>query len=210
MTLQLNQIVPDFSVATTEGPIDFHDWIGDQWAILFSHPADYTPVCTTELGEASRLQPEFAARGVKLIGLSVDPLDDHLGWADDIRDTQGHALNFPLIADHERIVSTAYGMVHPEADPKVTVRAVFVIDPQKRLRLSLTYPPSVGRNFDEILRVVDALQTSDRATVATPVNWRPGERVIIPPAVSDERARELFPQGWEAPRPYLRYTLLPS
>lgn len=210
MTLQLNQTAPDFSVETTEGPIGFHDWIGDQWAILFSHPADYTPVCTTELGEASRLQPEFAARGVKLIGLSVDPLDDHHGWADDIRETQGHALNFPLIADKDRTVSDLYGMVHPEADPKLTVRAVFVIDPQKRLRLSFTYPPSVGRNFDEILRVVDALQTSDRATVATPVNWRPGQPVIIPPSVSDEKARELFPQGWDAPRPYLRYTRLPD
>ena len=210
MTLQLNQTAPDFNVETTEGPIGFHDWIGDQWAVLFSHPADYTPVCTTELGEASRLQPEFAARGVKLIGLSVDPLDDHHGWADDIRETQGHALNFPLIADKDRTVSGLYGMVHPEADPKLTVRTVFVIDPQKRVRLSFTYPPSVGRNFDEILRVVDALQISDRATVATPVNWRPGQAVIIPPSVSDEKARELFPQGWESPRPYLRYTRLPD
>lgn len=210
MTVLLNQIVPDFEAETTEGRIRFHDWIGDAWAVLFSHPADYTPVCTTELGEAARLQPEFAKRGVKLIGLSVDSLEDHRGWAGDIRDTQGQALNFPLIADPERTVSNLYGMVHPEADPKVTVRAVFIIDPQKRLRLSFTYPPAVGRNFDEILRVIDALQTTDRATVATPVNWRPGDRVIIAPSLSDEAARAAFPQGWEAPRPYLRYTRLPE
>ncbi|AOU97444.1 peroxidase [Acidihalobacter yilgarnensis] len=210
MSLQLNQIVPDFNIDSTEGPIRFHDWMEEDWAVLFSHPADYTPVCTTELGEASRLQPEFAARGVKLIGLSVDALEDHHGWADDIRATQGHALNFPLIADSDGVVADRYGMVHPEADAKLTVRTVFVIDPRKRLRLSFTYPPAVGRNFDEILRVVDALQTADRAQVATPVNWRPGEPVIIPPSISDERARTLFPQGWDAPRPYLRYTHLPN
>lgn len=205
MTLQLGQVVPDFEADTTEGRIRFHEWLGGSWAVLFSHPKDYTPVCTTELGEAARLKPEFDRRGVKVIGLSVDPVDSHRGWEADIAETQGHAVNFPMIADPDRTVANLYGMVHPEADPAVTVRTVYVIDPQRKLRLTMTYPPSTGRNFDEILRVIDSLQLTDRAKVATPVNWRPGQKAIIPPSIPDEQAKSLFPQGWEARRPYLRY-----
>ena len=205
MSLQLGQIVPDFTAEATQGRIRFHQWLGDSWGIFFSHPKDFTPVCTTELGEAARLAPEFAARGAKLIGLSVDSLDRHAGWEADIADTQGSHVNFPMIADADRAVATLYGMIHPEADPSVTVRAVYVIDPAKKLRLSLTYPPSTGRNFQEILRVLDSLQLTDRHKVATPVNWQPGQRAIILPSLSDDDARARFPQGWEAVRPYLRY-----
>ncbi|MCX7372181.1 MAG: peroxiredoxin [Alphaproteobacteria bacterium] len=205
MTLQLGQIVPDFTAETSQGCIRFHEWLGNSWAIFFSHPKDFTPVCTTELGEAARLAPEFTARGAKLIGLSVDSLDRHAGWEADIADTQGSHVNFPMIADADRAVATLYGMIHPEADPAVTVRAVYVIDPAKKLRLSLTYPPSTGRNFQEILRVLDSLQLTDRHKVATPVNWQPGQRAIILPSLSDDDARARFPQGWEAVRPYLRY-----
>jgi alkyl hydroperoxide reductase subunit AhpC len=204
MALQLGQTAPDFTQDSTEGPIHFHRYLGDSWGVLFSHPKDFTPVCTTELGEVARLKPEWDKRNVKVLGLSVDPADSHGRWAADIEATQGHALNFPLIADADRSVSTLYDMVHPEADPAVTVRSVFIIDPAKKIRLILTYPPSAGRNFDEVLRVIDSLQTTDAHKVATPANWKKGDRVIIVPSVSDEKARELFPQGWETVRPYLR------
>ncbi|WP_368419400.1 peroxiredoxin [Rhodovarius sp.] len=208
MSLQLGQIVPDFEAQTTIGPIHFHQWLGDFWGVLFSHPKDYTPVCTTELGEAARLKPEFDRRGVKIIGLSVDTLERHGGWEADIEETQGQAVNFPMIADTDRKVSEAYGMIHPLADPTVTVRTVYVIDPNKKLRLSLTYPPSTGRNFLEILRVIDSLQLTDRQKVATPVNWQPGERAIILPSLSDADAKTRFPQGWETKKPYLRYVTI--
>jgi alkyl hydroperoxide reductase subunit AhpC len=205
MTIQLGQTAPDFEAETSQGPIRFHDWAGESWVVLFSHPKDFTPVCTTELGEAARLKPEFDRRNVKVIGLSVDTLERHAGWNADIAETQGTAVNFPMISDADRKVSDLYGMVHPEADPSVTVRTVFVIDPAKKVRLMLTYPPSTGRNFQEVLRVIDSLQLTDRHKVATPVNWQPGERAIIVPSVSDEQARERFPQGWEAQKPYLRW-----
>lgn len=209
MTIQLGQVAPDFHADTTIGHIRFHEWLGESWAVLFSHPKDFTPVCTTELGEAARLKPEFDRRGVKVIGLSVDPLDRHAGWAADIEETQGHAVNFPMIADPDKSVAQIYGMVHPQADAAVTVRTVFVIDPAKKVRLTMAYPPSTGRNFDEVLRVIDALQTTDRTKAATPVNWRPGQKGIIPPSISDEQAKALFPQGWDARKPYLRVVELP-
>lgn len=205
MSIQLGQIAPDFEAETTQGVIRFHAWLGQSWGVLFSHPKDFTPVCTTELGETARLKPEFDRRNVKVIGLSVDPLTSHGLWEADIAETQGHAVNFPMIADPERKVAALYDMVHPEADPSITVRTVFVIDPNKKIRLFLVYPPSTGRNFDEIIRVIDSLQLTDRTKLATPVNWRPGERGIIPPSIPDAQARELFPQGWEAKKPYLRY-----
>ena len=204
MALQLGQIAPDFEQDSTEGRIGFHSWLGNSWGVLFSHPKDYTPVCTTELGEVARLKPEWDKRNVKVIGLSVDPADSHAGWAADIAETQGHALNFPLIADADRKVSGLYDMVHPEADPAVTVRSVFIIDPAKKIRLILTYPPSAGRNFNEVLRVIDSLQLTDKHEVATPANWQKGDKVIIVPSVSNEAAKELFPQGWETVKPYLR------
>jgi len=203
--LTLGQVAPDFAAETTFGPVRFSEWAQDSWVVLFSHPRDFTPVCTTELGEAARLKPEFDARGVKIIGLSVDPLDRHDAWAEDIAATQGHALNFPMIADPARHVSQLYGMIHPEADPSITVRTVYVLDPARKVRLTLTYPPSTGRNFLEILRVIDSLQLTDRQKVATPVNWQKGERAIIVPSLSDEEARKRFPQGWVAERPYLRW-----
>jgi len=178
--------------------------------VLFSHPKDFTPVCTTELGVVARLRPEWEKRNVKVIGLSVDPAGSHGEWAKDIEETQGQALNFPLIADADRSVSNLYGMVHPEADPAVTVRTVYIIDPAKKIRLMLTYPPSAGRNFDEVLRVIDSLQLTDGNKVATPANWRKGDRVIIVPSVSDDAAKELFPQGWETQKPYLRLVSLPE
>lgn len=205
MSLQLGQIVPDFTAETTHGSIRFHDWLAGKWAVFFSHPKDFTPVCTTELGAAARLAPEFAARGTQVIGLSVDSLDRHAGWEADIADTQGSHVNFPMIADTDRAIANLYGMIHPEADPALTVRALYIIDPAKKLRLSLTYPPSTGRNFQEVLRVLDSLQLTDRQKVATPVNWQPGQRAIILPSLSDEDAKARFPQGWEAVRPYLRY-----
>jgi thioredoxin-dependent peroxiredoxin len=209
MTLQLGDTVPNFTQDSTEGPIDLYDYAGDSWLILFSHPKDFTPVCTTELGAVSRLKPDFAMRNVKVLGLSVDSVESHHRWVQDIEDTQGVALNFPLIADHDRRVSDLYGMIHPNADNTFTVRTVFVIDPAKKLRLTLTYPAPTGRNFDEILRVVDSLQLTDRSKVATPVNWKQGDDVIILPSVSDEDALKLFPNGWAAPKPYLRITPLP-
>ncbi len=205
MTLQLGQTAPDFTADTTQGRIRFHEWLGGQWAVFFSHPKDFTPVCTTEFGEAARLSAQFAQRHAKLIGLSVDSLNRHADWAADIADTQGHRVQFPMIADPDRAIANRYGMIHPEADPALTVRALFIIDPAKKLRLSLTYPPSTGRNFQEVLRVLDSLQLTDRAKVATPVNWQPGERAIIIPSLSDEDAHARFPQGWDAVRPYLRY-----
>jgi thioredoxin-dependent peroxiredoxin len=209
MALQLGDIAPDFEAETTEGPIRFHDYIDGSWAVLFSHPKNFTPVCTTELGYTAKLKPEFDKRGVKVLGLSVDPLKDHAKWADDIRETQGYALNFPLIADPERKVANLYGMIHPNASDTLTVRSVFVIGPDKKIKLSLTYPASAGRNFDEILRVIDSLQLTAKHQVATPVNWKAGEDVIIVPAVSDEDAKKKYPAGWEAKRPYLRIVPAP-
>jgi alkyl hydroperoxide reductase subunit AhpC len=209
MSLRLGDNAPDFTAETSAGPIRFHEWIGDSWAILFSHPRDFTPVCTTELGYVARLRSEFERRGVKVIGLSIDPLDAHARWARDIQETQGLAPNFPLIADPDRKVANLYGMMHPAHDEVFTVRTVFVIDPRKKVRLMITYPQTTGRNFDEILRVVDSLQLTDAHRVATPVNWRPGEDVIIVPAVTDEEARAKFPSGWKALKPYLRLTPQP-
>lgn len=210
MTLRLGDIVPDFTAETTEGPIRFHDWLGTSWGVLFSHPKNYTPVCTTELGYTAKLKPEFERRNVKAIGLSVDKLEDHHGWARDIEETQGAALNFPLIADADRKVADLYDMIHPNASDTFTVRSVFVIDPNKKLRLSLTYPASTGRNFDEILRVIDSLQLTDRHKVATPVNWKHGEDVIIVPALKNEDAAKLFPDGWKTLKPYLRVVPQPK
>ena len=210
MALRLGDTVPNFQAETTEGPIDFYDYLGDNWGILFSHPKDFTPVCTTELGYMAGLKPEFDKRGVKVIGLSVDPTESHNEWAKDIVETQGHALNYPLIADHDRAVANLYDMIHPNADDTMTVRSVFVIGADKKLKLTLTYPASTGRNFDEILRVVDSLQLTANHQVATPVNWQNGEDVIIVPAVSDEEAREKFPDGWKAVRPYLRIVPQPE
>jgi alkyl hydroperoxide reductase subunit AhpC len=208
--LRLGDIAPDFTAESTMGPIRFHDWMGSGWAILFSHPRDFTPVCTTELGYVARMKPEFDRRGVKAIGLSIDPVDAHRGWSQDIKETQGHEPNFPIVADPERKVANLYGMMHPAHDEVFTVRTVFVIDPQKKVRLMITYPQTTGRNFDEILRVIDSLQLTDAHKVATPVNWKPGEDVIIVPAVSDEEARSRFPKGWKALKPYLRLTPQPG
>jgi alkyl hydroperoxide reductase subunit AhpC len=210
MSLQLGDTAPDFTAETTDGAISLYDWMGDGWAVLFSHPKDFTPVCTTELGEVARLKPEFDKRNVKVIGLSVDGLDEHRQWAGDIAETQGHALNFPLIADKDRRIADLYGMIHPNADDTFTVRSVFVIGPDKKLKLTLTYPASTGRNFEEILRTIDSLQLTAKHSVATPVNWRQGENVIIVPSLSDEQAREKFPGGWETVKPYLRVTKQPT
>ena len=210
MALQLGDPAPDFEAETTEGSIKFHEWMEDDWAVLFSHPADFTPVCTTELGEVARLKPEFEKRSVKVIGLSVDPLEDHRAWAGDIAETQGHALNFPLIADADRNVANLYGMIHPQADDTFTVRSVFIVGPDKKLKLTLTYPASTGRNFEEILRVTDSLQLTADHSVATPVNWQQGDDVIIVPSLSDEEARDKFPQGWKTVKPYLRVTQQPQ
>jgi len=206
MSLQLGDTAPDFQAQTTDGPISLHEWAGHHWVILFSHPKDFTPVCTTELGYVARLKPEFDRRGVKAIGLSVDSLESHRRWADDIQDTQGFPLNFPIIADADRSIARQYGMIHPRHDELYTVRTVFVIDPKKKIRLTITYPQTAGRNFDEILRVVDSLQLTDAHSVSTPVNWHAGEEVIIIPSVSDADAQTRFPQGWRALKPYLRLT----
>ncbi|MCR0982246.1 peroxiredoxin [Roseomonas populi] len=205
MTLQLGQTAPDFEADTTQGRIRFHEWLGDSWGVLFSHPKDYTPVCTTELGYTAKLKPEFDKRGVKVIGLSVDTLDRHEGWNADIEETQGTPVNFPMISDHDKKVASLYDMIHPEADAAVTVRTVFVIDPNKKIRLMLIYPPSAGRNFDEILRVIDSLQLTDKHKVATPVNWQKGDKVIVAASLSDEEAKKHFPKGWTAEKPYLRW-----
>lgn len=204
MTLQLGDTAPDFSADTTEGRVRFYQWAGNSWVVLFSHPKDFTPVCTTELGYTERLRPEFERRGVKVIGLSVDPIDSHGRWSDDIEATQGARPRFPIIGDADRSVASLYGMIHPKANDTLTVRSVFVIDPNKKIRLILTYPASTGRNFDEILRVIDSLQLTDKYKVATPVNWKQGEDVIIVPSVSNDDAQRLFPGGWKEHRPYLR------
>lgn len=210
MTLQLGDKAPDFTQESTEGSIRFYDWAGDDWVLFFSHPKDFTPVCTTELGAVAKLKPEFDRRGVKIIGLSVDPLEDHRRWVGDIGETQGTALNFPLLADANRLVSKLYGMLHPNASDTFTVRSVFVIDPEKKVRLTLTYPASTGRNFAEILRTIDSLQLTDKHKVATPSDWVAGEDVIIVPSLSDEDAKERFPKGWKALKPYLRITPQPD
>ena len=219
MTLQIGDTAPDFTANSTEGPISFHDWIGDGWAILFSHPKDFTPVCTTELGYMAKLKPEFEKRNVKVVGLSVDPVDDHKRWAKDIEETQGIAPNYPLIGDPELAVAKRYGMLPAAANggaearsaaDNATVRNVYVIGPDKMIKLIICYPMSTGRNFDEVLRVIDSLQLTAYHSVATPVNWQPGEDVIIVPAVSDEEAKAKFPAGWTAPKPYLRYVPQPT
>jgi alkyl hydroperoxide reductase subunit AhpC len=209
MTLRLGDVAPNFTANTTEGEIDFHSWLGDSWAVLFSHPKDFTPVCTTELGYTAKLKPEFEQRGVKVIGLSVDPLDRHEGWAQDIKDVTGHAPNFPMIADEDQQVSKLYGMLDQGAGDTQTVRSVFVIGPDKKIKLMITYPASTGRNFDEVLRVIDSLQLTAKHKVATPVNWKHGEDVIITPAVSDEDAKETF-GSFDAKKPYLRLVPDPS
>lgn len=206
--LQIGQTAPDFSLVSTDGEIRFHDWLGSSWGVLFSQPKNFTPVCTTELGEVARLRGEWEQRKVKVVGLSVDPLERHEEWARDIHETQGETLNFPLLSDPDCVVAALYGMVHPEANPMETVRSVFIIDPNKKVRLTLNYPPSAGRNFGEIIRVVDSLQLSDREKISTPVNWKLGEPVIVSMQLSDEEARERFPQGFDAKKPYLRYVTL--
>ncbi|MDX6385689.1 MAG: thioredoxin-dependent peroxiredoxin [Blastocatellia bacterium] len=210
MALRLGDVAPDFSAETTEGPINFHEWLGNSWAVLFSHPKDFTPVCTTELGEASRLKPEFDKRDVKVIGLSVDAADSHKRWAEDIAETQGTALNFPVIADADHKVAELYDMIHPEISDVFTVRSVFIIGPDKKVKLMITYPASTGRNFDEILRVIDSLQLTAGYSVATPVNWKDGDDVIIVPSLSDEAAKEKFPGGWKTVKPYLRLVPQPN
>ncbi|HWL62069.1 MAG TPA: peroxiredoxin [Steroidobacteraceae bacterium] len=210
MALQLGDVAPDFTAVTTQGTINFHDWLGNSWAVLFSHPKDFTPVCTTELGFTEKMRPEFEKRGVKVIGLSVDGVNDHERWADDIEQTQGARPRFPIIADPNRSVATAYGMLHPNADSTHTVRSVFIIDPAKKIRASITYPASTGRNFNEVLRVIDSLQLTDKHKVATPVNWNKGDDVIIVPSVSNDEARKLFPAGWNEQRTYLRLVKQPA
>src|SRR5512143_544278 len=210
MALAINDTAPDFEAQTTEGKIKFHDWIGDKWAVLFSHPKDFTPVCTTELGYMAKIKPEFDKRGVKILGLSVDPLGSHQEWSKDIQETQGHAPNYPLIADPERKIATLYDMIHPNANDSLTVRSVFVVGPDKKVKLTLTYPASTGRNFDELLRVIDSLQLTAKHKVATPSDWKQGEDVIIVPSVSDNDAKAMFPNGWKTLRPYLRVTPQPK
>jgi len=208
MSIRLGDDAPNFTAETTEGTIDFHDWKGDSWAVLFSHPKDYTPVCTTELGRVAALKPEFDKRNVKVIGLSVDPVASHQGWKQDIADVTGSELNFPLIADQDRKVSDLYDLIHPNASDTNTVRSVFVIGPDNKVKLTLTYPASTGRNFEELLRVIDSLQLTANYKVATPADWNQGEDVIIVPAVSDEEAKERF-GDWETKKPYLRVTKQP-
>jgi len=210
MSLQLNDDAPNFIAESTEGKIDFYQWLGNSWAMFFSHPKDFTPVCTTELGVVAKLKPEFEKRNVKVIGLSVDGLSNHDKWANDIKETQGYIPNFPIIADENRKVSDLYGMIHPKANDTLTVRSVFVIGPDKKIKLILTYPASAGRNFDEILRVIDSLQLTANFKVATPANWKRGEDVIISGTVSDEDAKKLFPQGWKTVKPYLRTVKQPK
>jgi len=210
MSLRLGDIAPDFQQDSTAGPIRFHSWIGDSWCVLFSHPKDFTPVCTTELGTVARLEPEFKKRNVKVLGLSVDSVADHERWLNDIRETQGHAVTFPMLGDPDRKVATLYDMIHPNANDTFTVRSVFIIDPAKKVRLILTYPASAGRNFAEILRAIDSLQLTDRYKVATPANWEDGKDVIIAPAVPNEEAKKLFPKGFRELKPYLRVTPQPN
>ncbi|WP_340118063.1 peroxiredoxin [Pelagibius sp. 7325] len=209
MALQLGDTAPDFTAESTAGKISLHDYGSGSWVVLFSHPKDFTPVCTTELGAVAKLKAEFDKRNVKVLGLSVDPLKDHKAWVGDIEETQGCALNFPLLADPDRKVANLYGMIHPNANDTLTVRSVFVIDPNKKIRLTLTYPASTGRNFEELLRVIDSLQLTDKHKVATPVNWRQGDDCIIVPSVSNEQAKEMFPGGWKEHKPYLRVVKQP-
>jgi alkyl hydroperoxide reductase subunit AhpC len=206
MSLHIGDTVPDFTVETTKGKISFHDWAGDSWVFFFSHPADFTPVCTTEMGKTAKLSQQFAARNTKALGLSTDTVAEHLKWIDDVNDTQNTDLQFPIVADKDLQIAKLYDMIHPNQSDTQAVRSVFIIDPKKKLRLTMTYPMNVGRNFDEILRVIDALQLADKERVATPADWRPGEKVIIPLSIAGEDAVKAFPQGWEAPRPYLRMT----
>ena len=207
MAIRLGDIAPDFTQESSAGTIHFHDWVGDQWAVLFSHPADFTPVCTTELGFTAKLKDEFAQRNVKAIALSVDPVDSHTRWIDDINETQNTQVNFPIIADADRKVSTLYDLIHPNANDTLTVRSLFVIDPNKKVRLIITYPASTGRNFNEILRVIDSLQLTDKHKVATPGNWQAGEDVVIVPSLQDpEEIKQRFPKGYRAVKPYLRLT----
>ena len=218
MSLRIGDTAPDFTAETTDGRINFHDWIGDSWAILFSHPKDFTPVCTTELGYMAKLKPEFEKRNCKTIGLSIDPVSDHNAWLSDIAETQGHAVNYPLIGDPELVVAKLYDMIHPNASgsqprtavDNATIRSVFMIGPDKKIKATLTYPMSTGRNFDEVLRLLDSCQLTATHKVATPVNWKQGEDVIIVPAVSNEEAKERFPDGWRAPKPYLRIVPQPK
>jgi alkyl hydroperoxide reductase subunit AhpC len=210
MSLKLGETAPDFTQESTEGPIHFYEWAGDSWVVLFSHPKDFTPVCTTELGTVAKLKSEFAKRNAKVIGLSVDPVKDHKEWSKDIAETQGASLNYPLLADSDRKVANLYGMIHEKANDTLTVRSVFIIDPNKKVRLTITYPASTGRNFDEILRVLDSLQITDKHKIATPVNWKQGEDVIISPAITDpEELKQRFPKGYRTLKPYLRYTPQP-
>ena len=210
MSLQLGDIAPDFKIETTKGVIQFHEWLGESWGILFSHPADFTPVCTTELGTVSKLQDEFKKRNVKTIALSVDPLDSHYSWISDINETQNTIVDFPIIADPNFEVSNLYGMIHPNASDKFTVRSVFIIGADKKIKLTVTYPASTGRNFDELLRVIDSLQLTANYSVATPANWKQGEDVVITPAVSNEDALTKFPKGFKTVKPYLRLTPQPN
>jgi alkyl hydroperoxide reductase subunit AhpC len=210
MAVRLGDIAPDFTAETTEGAVSFHDWKKDSWAVLFSHPKDFTPVCTTELGAVSALVPEFSKRNTKVIGLSVDPLDSHERWSADIADVTGHKVNFPMIADSDRAVSSLYDMIHPSASDTMTVRSVFVVGPDNKVKLTLTYPASTGRNFDELLRVIDSLQLTAKYAVATPADWKHGDEVIITTAVSDEDATKRFPKGFVAKKPYLRVTPQPD
>lgn len=210
MTIRLGDTAPDFTQDSTQGEIRFHDWLGDSWGVLFSHPKTFTPVCTTELGEVSRLKGEFDKRNVKVLALSVDATGDQKKWEADIAETQGHSVNFPMVSDHDRKVSDLYGMIHPNANDTLTVRTVFVIDANKKVRLTLTYPASTGRNFEEILRVIDSMKLTDKHKVATPVNWKDGDKVIIVPALSDEDAKARFPGGWDTQKPYLRVVQQPK
>ncbi|GAB4368341.1 MAG: peroxiredoxin [Kiloniellaceae bacterium] len=209
MALQLGDTAPDFTADSTAGTISLHDYGSGSWVVLFSHPKDFTPVCTTELGAVAKLKAEFDKRNVKVLGLSVDPLSDHKAWVGDIEETQGCALNFPLLADPDRKVANLYGMIHPNANDTLTVRSVFVIDPNKKIRLTLTYPASTGRNFEELLRVIDSLQLTDKHKVATPVNWKQGDDCIIVPSISNEQAKQMFPGGWDEQKPYLRVVKQP-
>ena len=210
MAIRLGDEAPDFTAETTEGAINFHEWIGDSWCILFSHPADFTPVCTTELGYMSKIKDDFAKRGVKILAISVDPLDSHKEWINDINETQNTSVDYPLIADPDKKVAVLYDMIHPNASEKLTVRSVFVIGPDKKVKLTLTYPASTGRNFNELLRVVDSLQLTANHQVATPVNWNDGDDCIVVPALSDEEAEKKFPKGFERVKPYLRVTPQPN
>ena len=209
-SLRLGDTAPDFEQQSSDGPIRFHEWLGNSWGVLFSHPADFTPVCTTELGLTAKLKDDFAKRNVKAIAVSVDPVDSHVKWIDDINRTQNCNVNFPILADDDRKVATLYDMIHPSASATATVRSLFVIDPQKKVRLTITYPASTGRNFDEVLRVIDSLQLTAKHKVATPANWTDGDDVIIAGSVSDEQAKETYPDGWDAPRPWLRIVKQPS